>query len=125
MEEQKTVYTFADILFSPLKIGEEQKQRSTPPQMFFFSLRFSTELNKKKKRSSASVSAHGPHKMVLQTALSPPLPYAVIQALVYYLHFYISKKLVANYASIAKLKMIIQKIQHHEQRVVYFSVCSI
>ena len=28
--------------------------------------------------------------------------------LVYYLHFYISKKLVANYASIAELKMIIQ-----------------
>ena len=30
----------------------------------------------------------------------------------------ISKKLVANYASITKLKMIIQKIQYHEQGIV-------
>ena len=55
--------------------------------------------------------------------------YTVIQVSVYYLHFYIiSKILVANYASIAKSKMIIQKIQYtvyREQRVVYFSLCSL
>ena len=47
---EKKVYTSADVLFSPLKTGEEQK-KSTRLQMFFFSLTFSAELNKK--RSSA------------------------------------------------------------------------
>ena len=64
--------------------------------------------------------------MVLGAALCPPLLYTVIQVLMYYLLFYISKKLVpvANYVSFAKLKMIIQKMQYHEQRVIYFSLCS-
>jgi len=50
--------------------------------------------------------------------------YIVIQ--VYFLHFCIvSKKLVANYASIDKLKMKYQKIQYHEQILVYFCLkCS-
>ena len=71
-----------------------------------------------------SVSAQGPHKLVSLAALCPPLLYTVIQKRVHYLHFYISKKSVTNYASIAKLKMIIQKIQYHVQRVIYFSLCS-
>ena len=78
---------------------------------------------KQKKSSSAwftigvhiSVSAHGPHKMVSRAALCPPLLYTVIQVKVYYLHFYVSKKLAAKYASIAKPKIIIQKM---------FSLCS-
>ena len=63
--------------------------------------------------------------MVSRTAFCPPLLYTVIQVLVYYLHLYISEKLVLNYASIAKLKMIIQKIQYHEQKVAYFRLCSV
>ena len=49
-KSKKKVYMSADVLFSPLKIKEEQKKRSTRLQMSFFALTFSAEPNKKKKK---------------------------------------------------------------------------
>ena len=92
MEKQKKVYMSADVLFSPLKINEEQKKKIyAAADVFFFT---DIQHGAKQKKvfdlihgRSSFVSAHGPHEMVARVALCPPLLYTVVQVLVYCWHF--------------------------------------
>ena len=124
----------ADVLFSSLKIGEEQKKICAAADVLFFTDMQHKAKQKEKKvfglihdRSSyfckcPRAAKNGLTGRTLPTSAIHCNPSTLV--LVHYSHFYITKKLSAIYVRIAKLKIIIQKIQYHEQREVYFSLCS-
>ena len=89
-KSKKKVYMSTNGLFSPPKIGEEQKKIYAVADVLFFTDIQRGAKQKEKKvfglihERSSSASAHEPHKVVARAALCPPLVYTVIQVLVYY-----------------------------------------
>ena len=124
MEEQKKIYATADVLFSSLKIGEEQKKiYAVTDVLFFADIQHGAKQNKKclaqfMIKVNISVSAHGRHKMVCRLHFAHPCYSAKHSnpstGILFTLLHNLSKKLVANYAIITKLKMINQKIQYSQ-----------